>query len=112
MNLTSTIRIGTSSDVPAVQRLLRDSDPSQRDLPALPSVPGRTFLLVLDAPGGGLAAAAQLTLEDHRGHLGLLAIANPFQGEGLEHRMIGVAEALCTAFGCESLDVPVRRRAA
>lgn len=114
MTLRSTIRIGTSSDVAAVQRLIRGSAPAEsRDVTALSTVPGRRYLLVLDAPDGGIAAAAQLTLEDHQGHLGLLAIADSFHGEGLEHRLIGVAEALCNAFGCRSLDVPpVRKRAA
>jgi GNAT superfamily N-acetyltransferase len=113
MNTTSTIRIGTTADVPAVQRLIRDrSDGENKELPSLPTIPGHRYLLVLDAPDGGLAAAAQVTLEGERGHLGLLIVDQQFQGEGLEHRLIGVAEALCDAFGCESLDIPARRRAA
>jgi len=72
-------------------------------------IPGRRYILVLDGEHGALAAAACVTLDDGRGHLGFLAIAPSYEGEHLEDRMIGVAEALCSAFGCETLDV---RRAA
>lgn len=115
MSVTSTIRIGTNDDVPLVQRLIRsESDTSHVAVPNvddLDTVPGQSYLLVVDAPDGGLAAAAQVTLKGSRGHLGLLAVAKRFHGEGLEHRLIGVAEALCNAFGCETLDVPHPRAA-
>ncbi|HSN26162.1 MAG TPA: hypothetical protein VLT45_07745 [Kofleriaceae bacterium] len=72
-------------------------------------IPAHRYLLVLDNEDGSLAAAASVTLQDGRGHLGFLAIAPGSEGEHLEDRMIGVAEALCSAFGCDTLDV---RRAA
>jgi GNAT superfamily N-acetyltransferase len=113
MIITSTIRLGTSADAVAIQKLLRTSgDGNGRDLTAITTVSGRRYLLVLDAPDGELAAAAQVTLDNERGHLGLLAIAERFHGIGLEHRLLAVAEALCDAFGCEGLDVPVHARAA
>ncbi len=67
--------------------------------------PGRRYVLVLDAPDGSIAAAAGLTIDHGRGHLGFLAISPRCEGERIEDRMIGVAEALGRAFGCETLDV-------
>lgn len=80
----------------------------RRDPTRLPRTPGRRHLLVLDAPDGGLAAAALVDIDGDRGHLGMLAVAKKFEGCGLEDRMIGVAEALCSAFGARTLDVPAR----
>jgi ribosomal protein S18 acetylase RimI-like enzyme len=82
----------------------------QADQP-LAIVPGHRYVLVLDTPDGGLAAAAGLTLDHGRAHLGFLAIDPRCEGEKLEDRMIAVAEALAAAFACDTLDVP-RRRAA
>ena len=102
-----TIRTGSVNDVPALETLLgRRVDASQ-----LRTVRGQRHLLVLDAPDGGLAAAAMLVLEGTRGHLALLAIAPRFEGQGLEDRMIAVVEAVATAFGAETLDVPALRAA-
>jgi GNAT superfamily N-acetyltransferase len=114
MNVTSTIRLGTPKDAPAMNRLIASVQellPSGRaaqslHAPELSTVPGERYVLVVDAPGGGLAAAAQVRFDGPRGHLGWLAIARDHRGEGLEHRLIAVAEALCDAFGCDSLDIP------
>jgi ribosomal protein S18 acetylase RimI-like enzyme len=103
--MRSTIRLATPADVPRIRTLV----PGDQDLTI---VPGRRYVLLLDAPEGQLAAAAGVTLENERGHLGFLAIAPEFSGEKLEDRMIAVAEALCAAFGCDTLDVPRNRRAA
>ena len=62
-------------------------------------------LLVLDAPDGGLAACAMLEIEDHRGHLTLLAVAPGFEGLGIEDRMFGVVEVMYTAFGADTIDI-------
>lgn len=93
-----TIRLATPEDLPRIQELVTgDVD--------LRTIPAHRYLLVLDDEHGELAATASVTLEDGRGHLGFLAIAPGSEGEHLEDRMIGVAEALCTAFGCHTLDV-------
>lgn len=109
-----TIREATDEDLDAVDRLLRTqpAGPARRyEQIALPRVPGQRHLLVLDAPDGELAAAALVNIEGHRGHLVMLAVARPFEGCGLEDRLIGVAEALCSAFGADTLDVPARSAA-
>ena len=81
------------------------------DPAALQPIPGRRHLLVLDAPNGGLAGAAQFVLEGERAHLTLLAIARELEGNGLEDRFIAVIEAMCKAFGAKCLDIPARRAA-
>ena len=108
----STIREATPEDLDAIQRLLGTQPAGSRrpEQVALDQAPGRRHFLVLDPPDGGpgLAAAAVLQIEGHRGHLVMLAVAKQFEGCGLEDRMIGVAEALCSAFGADTLDVPAR----
>ena len=108
--MQSTIRIGTADDVPAVQQLLEETSGTGEQV--LATEPGTRYLLVLDGPDGGVAGAAQLTFDGGHGHLALLAIAERFHGEGIEHRLIGVAEALCDAFGCDTFDVRANQRAA
>jgi N-acetylglutamate synthase-like GNAT family acetyltransferase len=91
---SATIREATPDDLADVQRLLHEY--SER---ALETIPGRRYMLVLDAPdGGGLAAAALVHIERARGQLALLVVAPRFAGQGIEERMIGVAEALCEAY--------------
>lgn len=106
-----TIREATEEDLGAIERLVR-TQPDGADhcceQLAQPRHAGRRHLLVLDAPDGGVAASALVQIEGHRGHLVMLAVAKRFEGRGLEDRLIGVAEALCTAFGADTLDVPAR----
>lgn len=97
-------------DIASVERLLRESG-ATFDKTTWQTIPGHRYLLVLDAPDGGLAAVAQVSLDDERGHLVLLAIAKELEGTGLEDRLIAVVEAMCEAFGIDTLDVLPRRAA-
>ena len=110
MSSTPTIRTAGPEDIPAVQRLVTEGGGSVDDQVAA-TIPGRRYLLVLDAPDGGLAAAAQLVIEGGRGHLGMLSVSRRFEGKGIEDRLIAVIEAMCDAFGVDTLDVPPRRAA-
>jgi N-acetylglutamate synthase-like GNAT family acetyltransferase len=102
-----TIREATAADLPAIDELMRaQASGSTREL--CDRERGRCHLLVLDAPDGGIAAAALVHIAGTRGHLTMLVVASRFEGEGLEDRMIGVAEALCSAFGADTLDIPAR----
>ena len=103
--MTSTIRVATPNDALRIRALVPGDQ-------TLSTIPGHRYVLVLDAADGRLAATEAFTIEGERGHLCFLAIAPEFEGERLEDRMIAVAEALCSAFGCETLDVPRVRRAA
>jgi N-acetylglutamate synthase-like GNAT family acetyltransferase len=109
-----TIREATEDDLAAIEQLVR-AQPGARCERAGPIAlgrsPGRRHLLVLDAPRGGLAAAALLEIDGARGHLAMLAVAQQFEDCGLEDRLIGVAEALCRAFGVHAIDVPASRAA-
>lgn len=72
------------------------------DEAALATIPGEQYMLVLDDDAGRLAVAAHLTLDDHRGHLRFLAVANNRTGERLATRMLDVIESICEAFGASS----------
>jgi hypothetical protein len=63
-------------------------------------------LLVLDL-GGSLCAAEYVVIEPPRARLQLLILdaALAAAGREVEDRMIGVALALCEAYGCRDLDV-------
>jgi N-acetylglutamate synthase-like GNAT family acetyltransferase len=110
MRSIPTIRTAGAEDLPAVRRLLEASG-EKFDDQTWRTIPGERYLLVLDAADGGLAAAAQLVLEDGRGHLAMLCVDERYEGDGLEDRVIGVIEAMCHAFGADTLDVPPRRAA-
>lgn len=99
----STIRLATAEDLPAVQRLVGDA---ALDLRSLAFGNGHRYSLVLDDVDGELAAAAVIRLAASEGTLELLAVKSRFRDSDIEKRMLGVAEALCDAFGCDRLVVP------
>ncbi len=107
---SATIRNATSQDAPELERLFTERGPRFGSV-QFAGVRGTRHLLVLDAPDGGLAAAAMLIIDGGRGHLAMLAIAKRFEDDGLADRMIGVVEAVCTAYGAHTLDVPAMRAA-
>jgi len=62
--------------------------------------------LVVDAPDGqGLAAAALLVIQRARGTLAMIVVDKRYEPSGLSDRLVGVAEALCRAFGAKALDI-------
>jgi N-acetylglutamate synthase-like GNAT family acetyltransferase len=107
MSSIPTIRTANADDVPAVKRLLKQQGQSFDDK-SWRTIPGSRYLLVLDGTDGELAATAQLVLDAGRGHLAMLTIDRRFEGTGLEDRIIAVIEAMCHAFGVDTLDVPPR----
>lgn len=108
MSLDFAIRLATRDDAPEVARLLHVDDVGGLPLAVL----GQHYLLVVDAPEGGLAAAAIVRLEETRAHLRCLAVAKGYENEGLEDRIIDFVEDMATAFGCTRIDVPPRQTAA
>jgi hypothetical protein len=101
MLVTPTVRIATSEDLAEVQRLI-----PRISHDGLASITGRRYLLVVDAPSGGLAAAAIIALAPPQAHLEALAMDSRVACHELEARIIGVASGLGEAFACTSLDVP------
>jgi hypothetical protein len=110
MSGPTTVHEATEDDIAAVEALLRSRASDPRSF-SLSQEPGRRHVLVLDAPDGGLAAAAIVEIEGERGQLVMLVVASRFEATGLEARMIGVAEALCEAFGARTMDVSACRAA-
>ena len=109
MSFDFRIRLATPDDAPEVARLLHVDDVGVLPLAAL----GHHYLLVVDAPEGGLAAAAIVRLEAPRATVRVLAVARPYEDAGdLEPRLISFIEDMSLAFGCTHLDVPMRRNAA
>jgi GNAT superfamily N-acetyltransferase len=106
----SSVRAATETDLPAARALL--------SLPAT-WTPARfadaqataRYLLVCDAPGGGLAAAAIVSFTAGRAQLEALQLAPDHESTALETRMLGVAEALAEAFGCHALGVELSHAA-
>lgn len=106
MSLGNTIRLATGDDLAAMQRLIADDAASALDLRSTTSDGGHRYVLVLDDDRGGLAAAAIVALGESEATLELLAVDPAHRETGIEKRLLGVAEALCEAFGCERLVVP------
>jgi hypothetical protein len=106
----TTVHEATAEDIAAIRELLRARACEPGGV-ALSQEPGRRHVLALDAPDGGLAAAAIVEIEGERGQLVMLVVASRFEATGLEVRMIGVAEALCEAFGAHTMDVSACRAA-
>ena len=104
MSLDFPIRLAAPDDAPEVARLLHVDDIGGLPLAVL----GKHYLLVIDAPYGGLAAAAVVRLEAPRADIRVLAVAKAYEGHGLEERIVGVVEEMSGAFGCTRVNVPAR----
>ena len=101
--MLSTIREATVDDLPALQRLIRSAGHRDEDLIATPA----RHVLVLDT-GRELGGLAIVKLDPPHAHLETLAMAPRYCGGSAERRLLGVARALCEAFGCSDLDVRTR----
>lgn len=69
---------------------------------------GSRYVFVLETPSGEIAAGAIVRIDEDCCHLDALGVSERYYGHKLEDRMIAIAEALCQAYGCASLDVPQR----
>jgi len=66
----------------------------------------RGHFLVLDRVGG-LAGTVYVRVDGERGYFGMLSVAADLRSHGIGRRLVGVAEALCTALGCTEMDLRV-----
>lgn len=96
MSLDFSIRLATPHDAPEVARLLHVDDVVGLPLAVL----GKHYLLVIDAPEGGLAAAAVVRLDAPRADIRVLAVARSYEGQGLDDAIIRVVDEMSEAFGC------------
>lgn len=74
------------------------------------SLAGRGEVLVLDGEQGELVAAVHVRQggeHGERGEFAMLSVDPQAQGQGLGRRMVAVAEALCEAMGCKSVELRV-----
>jgi hypothetical protein len=95
MSLDFRIRLATPDDASEVARLLHVDDVGDLPLAAL----GHHYLLVVDAPEGGLAAAAIVRLQLPRATLRVFAVARGYEDLDLEHHMVEIVEEMSQAFG-------------
>ena len=106
--LSPSVRRAGAGDVTALTRLINRAhqveaffvDGDRIDEREVRARAEQGHFLVLDA-AADLAAAVHVRVEDGHGVLGLLSVAPELQGLGLGKRLVAVAEALCTALGCQ-----------
>lgn len=99
MEVVPRVRVARVEDAASIERLLRTSgDPVAVDAAWLSSTPGRRHVLVVDGGDDELAAIAVVRLLPPHGHVDLLAVAP--EHRDVARRLLGVAAALCDAFGC------------
>lgn len=115
-NLSASVRRAQPADFGALRRLINVAyavergfvDGERIDAAEVTACAERGHFLILDGGPGEIAAAVQVRIEDDgAGTIGLLAVAPDWQGLGLGRRLIAVAEALCTALGCPSVQLQI-----
>jgi ribosomal protein S18 acetylase RimI-like enzyme len=118
--LSASVRRATAADAPALADLVNRAyaierffvDGDRTDAAEIARMMTTGTFVVLEQPGA-LAAAAYVESRgaSHRpqaaGWLGMLAVRPELQGLGLGKRLVGVAEAMCEAAGCRTVQLRV-----
>jgi hypothetical protein len=99
--LASTVRIATRDDVPLLGELLAGGPPpwSETVRESAMGLTRSSSTFVLDFLDGGLAAAAHVRLSADPPVLDLMVVSADADDEEIRSRLIGIAEALCSAHG-------------
>lgn len=122
--LSPSVRRAQPADFPALRRLINSAyaverffvDGERIETAELGGLAERGHFLVLDAStpqsigaSREIAAAIHVRIDDdgQSGAIGLLSVAPAWQGQGLGRRLVAVAEALCTALGCASVQLQI-----
>lgn len=113
--LATSVRPAVPSDFPALVRLINEAyeierffvDRDRTDVDEVAAMAEKGHFLVLDRAGGTLAGAVYVKIAGDRGYFGMLSVAPDLRGHGLGKRLVGVAEALCTALGCTVMDLQI-----
>jgi ribosomal protein S18 acetylase RimI-like enzyme len=113
--LSLTVRRAVAADIAAITRLVNRAyrveeffvDGDRTDEAEIATLFRDGIFLVLDRNDGELGASVYVETAAPRGYVGLLSVDPALQGIGLGRRLIGVAEALCTAVGCTAVDLQV-----
>ena len=113
--ISPSVRRARAADLPALVRLVNRAyaveaffvDGDRTDLAELTALAERGHFLVLDGPGGELAAAVHVALDGLHASFGMLAVAPELQRLGLGRRLVALAEALASALGCHDVSLAV-----
>jgi ribosomal protein S18 acetylase RimI-like enzyme len=115
--LAPSVRRAGVADLPAVCRLVNRAyavesffvDGDRTGLAEVALLAEQGHFLVLDGagPSAELAASVYLRVEGGRGKLSMLAVAPELQRRGLGHRLVAIVEAMCSAMGCEVVELDI-----
>jgi ribosomal protein S18 acetylase RimI-like enzyme len=115
--LAPSVRRAGVADLPAVCRLVNRAyavesffvDGDRTGLAEVALLAEQGHFLVLDGAGHvrELAASVYLRVEGGRGKLSMLAVAPELQRRGLGHRLVAIVEAMCSAMGCEVVELDI-----
>jgi ribosomal protein S18 acetylase RimI-like enzyme len=109
------VRRAGAADVPALTRLVNECyaveqffvEGDRTDEREIAELLETGNFLVLDRGGGGLAGAVFVRIDGDRGYFGMLSVAPDLRSLGIGRRLVGVAEALCSAQGCHDMDLQI-----
>src|SRR5690349_20673843 len=112
--VSPSVRRARPADEPALVRLINRAhqvggapiDGARTDEAEVRGLAERGHFLVLDADGA-LAATAYVRADGEAGLIDLLSVTPELRRLGLGTRLMGVAEALCAALGCRSIEIAV-----
>ncbi len=120
--LAPSVRRAGVADLPALCRLVNRAyavesffvDGDRTGLAEVALLAEQGHFLVLDGAsgsGGELAASVYLRVEPGapraRGKLSMLAVAPELQRRGLGHRLVAIVEAMCSAMGCDVVELDI-----
>ena len=111
MQLATAVRRATVADAPALAVLVNRAyavesffvEGDRTTAAEIAQLIERGTFLVLEYEQG-LAGAVFV---EHRGYFGMLSVAPEVQGYGLGTRLVRIAEALCEALGCPTMDLKI-----
>jgi N-acetylglutamate synthase-like GNAT family acetyltransferase len=112
MQSQETVRLAGPEDVPALSELVErveGSAPGESRAEVQALLDGG-YTLVLPQESGDIGGAAHLEIAGDVGHLDFLIVAPEVDTASTEERLVAIAEAMCQAYGCRSLDVIGHRR--
>ena len=111
VQLATAVRRATAADAPALADLVNRAyalesffaEGPRTSAGEIAQMLERGTFLVLEYDGG---LAGAVWVED-RGYFGMLSVAPEVRGHGLGTRLVRIAEAMCEALGCATIDLRI-----